>query len=204
MSRYPVYEENIDHIIGILHLKDVLRASLGKDFIDGPVKEVSGIMRDVVYIPMTRNIDELFKQMQSEKIQMVIVVDEYGQTGGLVAMEDILEEIVGNIQDEYDEDIEYIEEKGQDEYIIEGITPLEELEEKLGISFEDEEFETINGFLISRLEHIPEVGEDFDTDYSGYNFKVLSVENFMIQSVLVTKIPEESVVSEELTLDENI
>ena len=81
---------------------------------------------------------------------------------------------------------------------------MEELEEKLGISFEDEEFETINGFLISRLEHIPEVGEDFDTDYSGYNFKVLSVENFMIQSVLVTKIPEESVVSEELTLDENI
>ena len=81
---------------------------------------------------------------------------------------------------------------------------LEELEEKLGISFEDEEFETINGFLISRLEHIPEVGETFDTDYSGYNFKVLAVENFMIQSVLVTKIPEETIVNDELTLDENI
>ena len=188
MSRYPVYEENIDHIIGILHLKDALRASLDKDFVDGPIKEMPEIMRDVVYIPLTRNIDELFKQMQSEKVQMVIVVDEYGQTGGLIAMEDILEEIVGNILDEYDEDIEYIEEKGQDEYIIEGITPLEELEEKLAISFEEEEFETINGFLISRLEHIPAEGESFDTDYQGFNFKIQSVENNMIQSVLVTKL----------------
>jgi len=203
MSRYPVYEENIDHIIGILHLKDVLRASLSKDFKDCPVKEMTGIMRDVVYIPLTRNIDELFKQMQSEKVQMVIVVDEYGQTGGLIAMEDILEEIVGNILDEYDEDIEYIEEKGLDEYIIEGITPLEELEEKLGISFEEEEFETINGFLISRLEHIPSEGEVFDTNYSGFNFKILAVENKMIQSVLVTKLKIEAETDEtKQTLEE--
>lgn len=203
MSRYPVYEENIDHIIGILHLKDVLRASLSKDFKDCPVKETTGIMRDVVYIPLTRNIDELFKQMQSEKVQMVIVVDEYGQTGGLIAMEDILEEIVGNILDEYDEDIEYIEEKGLDEYIIEGITPLEELEEKLGISFEEEEFETINGFLISRLEHIPSEGEVFDTNYSGFNFKILAVENKMIQSVLVTKLKIEAETDEtKQTLEE--
>lgn len=190
MSRYPVYEENIDHIIGILHLKDVLQATLDKDFKDGPVKEMTDVIRDVVFVPLTRNIDELFKQMQSEKIQMVIVVDEYGQTGGLIAMEDILEEIVGNILDEYDEDVEYIEEKGEDQYVIEGITPLEDLEEKLHISFEDEEFETINGFLISRLEHIPEEGEAFDIDYSGFNFKILTVENNMIQSVLVTRLLE--------------
>lgn len=191
MSRYPVYEENIDHIIGILHLKDALQATLNEDFKDCPVREMSDIMREVVYIPLTRNIDELFKQMQSEKLQMVIVVDEYGQTGGLVAMEDILEEIVGNILDEYDEDVEYIEEKGEHEYIIEGVTPLEELEEKLNISFEDEEFETINGFLISRLEHIPEEGEDFNMDYAGYNFKILTVDNNMIQSVLVTRLPDQ-------------
>ena len=191
MSRYPVYEENIDHIIGILHLKDALQATLNEDFKDCPVREMSNVMREVVYIPLTRNIDELFKQMQSEKLQMVIVVDEYGQTGGLVAMEDILEEIVGNILDEYDEDVEYIEEKGEHEYIIEGVTPLEELEEKLNISFEDEEFETINGFLISRLEHIPEEGEDFNMDYAGYNFKILTVDNNMIQSVLVTRLPDQ-------------
>ena len=134
--------------------------------------------------------------MQSTKTQMVIVVDEYGQTSGLLAMEDILEEIVGNILDEYDEDEEHIEATDNaDEYIIEGKTPLEELEERFDISFEEEEFETLNGFLISKLDKIPEEDEDFDIDVDGYNFKILSVENKMIQSVLVTKIkppePEE-------------
>lgn len=185
-SRYPVYEENIDHIIGIIHLKDAMRLKSRPGFQDKPICETLGAMREVKFIPRTRNINELFKQMQSEKLQMVIVVDEYGQTDGLIAMEDILEEIVGNIMDEYDEDNDYIEEKGKDEYVIEGKTPLEELEEKLQISFEEEEFETINGFLISRLEHIPEEGEEFDVDFAGYNFKILKVENKMIQSVLVT------------------
>lgn len=200
-SRYPVYEENIDHIIGILHLKDVLQVVLNKDFVDCPVKEMTDMIREVEYIPLTRNIDELFKQMQSSKIQMVIVVDEYGQTGGLIAMEDILEEIVGNILDEYDEDVEYIEEKGEDQYVIEGMTPLEELEEKLDISFEEEEFETINGFLISRLERIPEEGVEFDTDYQGYNFKILAVENNMVQSILVTKKFES--INEDTNCEEN-
>ena len=93
--------------------------------------------------------------------------------------------------DEYDEDSEHIEEKGEDEYVIEGKTPLEELEERFNISFEDEEFETLNGFLISRLDKIPEPDEQFDVDYGGYNFKIISVESKMIQSVLVTKLPEE-------------
>mgnify|MGYP002512911861 CR=1 FL=1 len=85
----------------------------------------------------------------------------------------------------------HIEEKGRDEYIIEGKTPLEELEDRIGISFDDEEFETLNGFLIARLDKIPEPDEVFDVDYSGFNFKILSVENKMIKSVLVTKLPEE-------------
>ena len=84
----------------------------------------------------------------------------------------------------------HIEEKGNDEYVMEGMTPLEELEERFGISFEDETFETLNGFLISRLDRIPDPDEQFDMDYSGYNFKILAVENKMIQSVLVTKLPE--------------
>lgn len=194
-SRYPVYEENIDHIIGILHLKDAMRV-LDQERADIPVKELNGLLREPCFVPQTKNIDELFKEMQSKKLQMVIVVDEYGQTDGLVAMEDILEEIVGNIMDEYDEDREYIEERGNDEYIIEGKTPLEELEEFLGIEFADEDFETLNGFLISRLDRIPEPGEEFDVDYRGYHFKVLSVENKMIQSVLVTKLAGEAAQAE--------
>ena len=129
--------------------------------------------------------------MQEEKLQMVIVVDEYGQTDGLIAMEDILEEIVGNILDEYDEDTEHIEEKSEDEYLIEGKTPLEELEERLHITFDEEEFETLNGFLISKMDRIPEPDEQFSMDYKGYHFQILSVENKMIQSVLVTRLPKE-------------
>lgn len=186
-SRYPVYDENIDSIIGILHLKDAMRYHAGNDRINCPLKEAEGLLREAYFVPETKNIDELFKEMQSKKLQMVIVVDEYGQTVGLIAMEDILEEIVGNIMDEYDEDKEYIEEKGNDKYIIEGKTPLEELEERFGLTFEDEEFETVNGFLISRLDRIPEPDETFETVYDGYRFKILSVEKKMIKSVLVEK-----------------
>lgn len=189
-SRYPVYEENIDHIVGILHLKDAMRFHGSGEKQDVPLRELEGLMREPYFVPQTKNIDELFREMQAEKLQMVIVVDEYGQTDGLVAMEDILEEIVGNIMDEYDVESEYIEEKGNDEYVIEGITPLEELEERFGISFEEEDFETLNGFLISRMDRIPEPDEQFDMDYSGFHFKVLTVENKMIQSVLVTKLAE--------------
>lgn len=191
-SRYPVYEENIDHVIGILHLKDAMRLHTDEKKMHCSLKDLEGLMREPSFVPQTKNIDELFQEMQAEKLQMVIVVDEYGQTDGLVAMEDILEEIVGNILDEYDEDSEHIEEKGDDKYVIEGKTPLEELEERLCISFEDEEFETLNGFLISRLDKIPEPDEQFDVDYGGFNFKILSVENKMIQSVLVTRLPEGS------------
>lgn len=187
-SRYPVFEENIDHIIGILHLKDAMRYQVEHRNSNAAIKNIKGLLREPSFVPQTRNIDELFKEMQSKKLQMVVVVDEYGQTDGLVAMEDILEEIVGNIQDEYDEDREYIEDKGNNEYIIEGTTPLEDLEERFDIHFKKEEFETLNGFLISKMDKIPEPDEDFDIDYQGYNFKILTVEKKMIQTVLVTKL----------------
>ena len=190
-SRCPVYDENIDNIIGILHFKDVIRyQNANRDLGDRAIKNLNGLLREASYVPMTRNIDEIFQEMQKKKLQMVIVVDEYGQTGGLIAMEDILEEIVGNIMDEYDEDKKYIEEKGTDQYIIDGTTPLEELTERFGIPFEDESFETVNGFLISRLDRIPEPDENFDVDYEGYNFKILKVERKMITLVLVTKLAE--------------
>lgn len=207
-SRFPVYDENIDHIIGILHLRDAMRFHASKEDSNLPVKEMEGLLREAVFIPETKNIDALFQMMQSSKTQMVIVVDEYGQTSGLIAMEDILEEIVGNILDEYDEDEEYIEATDNaDEYIIEGKTPLEELEERFHIFFKEEEFETLNGFMISKLDKIPEENEDFDIDVGDYNFKILSVENKMIQSVLVTKIkqpePEEGTAEESNRKKEN-
>ncbi len=186
-SRYLVYEENIDHILGVIHLKDVLRYQRDNEVDEVPVGNITELLREPEFIPLTKNIHDLFQEMQSRKLQMVIVIDEYGQTAGLVAMEDILEEIVGNIMDEYDVEEEYIEEKGEDEYVIEGKTPLEELEERFQISFNEEDFETLNGFLISKMDKIPDENEQFEVMIDGYLFKILSVHNKMIQSVLVTK-----------------
>lgn len=188
-SRFPVYEENIDHIIGILHMKDAMRRQAQDENLNTPVQEMEGLIREARFIPQTRNVNALFQSMQSQKIQMVIVVDEYGQTCGLIAMEDILEEIVGNLLDEYDEDTSHIEQKGENVYEIDGMTPLEELEDEFGISFGENEFDTLNGFLISKMDKIPEEDEEFEADVDGYHFRVLSVQNKMIQRVLVTKNP---------------
>lgn len=191
-SRFPVYEENIDVIIGILHFRDAMRAHVSEDQLYQPICEIDGLVREAVFIPETKNVNVLFQYMQQTKTQMAVVVDEYGQTAGIVAMEDILEEIVGNIMDEYDEDEGYIAETGnEDEYIIEGKTPLEELEERFHISFEEEEFDTLNGFLISKIDKIPDENEDFEIDVDGYNFRIIKVENKMIHSVLVTKLKDQ-------------
>ena len=186
-SRYPVYEENIDHILGILHLKDALRMQYKNQNRNEPVGSIPGLLREAKFIPETRKVDALFATMQATKLQMVIVVDEYGQTSGLVALEDILEEIVGSILDEYDEEEEHIAQTSKDQYIIEGLTPLKELEERFGISFEEEEFETLNGFLIAKMDRIPEEKDEFSIDVGDYNFKVASIEHKRIRSVLVTK-----------------
>jgi putative hemolysin len=190
-SRYPVYEENLDHIIGVLYLKDAMRLHTSNENLNQPIGQIPGLLREAVFVPETKNIYDLFRSMQSEKNQMVIVVDEYGQTSGLVTMEDILEEIVGNIMDEYDHEESYIEEKGENEYVIEGMTRLEDLEERFGISFGETEFETLNGYLISKLEHIPDEDEDFEVEVDGYNFKIVKVEKNVIQSVLVTRVSHE-------------
>ena len=183
-SRFPVYDETIDHIIGILHLKDIMRMQMNSKMKNRPIGKIRGLLREPRFITEKRKIDDLFRVMRAEKIQMVIVVDEYGQTAGLVALEDILEEIVGNIEDEYDEEASYIVRHDVDSYVIQGKMPLEELEDQLKISFDEEPFDTVNGFVISRLEHIPEEGEDFEFEYEGYMFRILEVKDRMIQSVL--------------------
>ena len=127
--------------------------------------------------------------MQSLKTHFVIVIDEYGQTSGVLTMEDILEEIVGNIFDEYDVEETFIKPKGDDSYEIDGLTRLDELGETLGIDFSSCEHETLNGLMIAQLEHIPADNETFEMDFGGYNFKIMTVENKTIKRVLVSKIP---------------
>lgn len=204
-SRFPVFDGNIDNVIGILHFRDAMRSHREEGNMDRPIGEIEGLIRETMFVPETKNIDVLFQTMQHTKTQMVIVVDEYGQTTGLIAMEDILEEIVGNIMDEYDEEEEHIEETGNaDEYIIEGITPLEELEERFKIHFREEEFETLNGFLISKMDKIPEEEEDFAIDIEGYHFQIWQVKNRMIKSVLVTKLPDKKSGEEALSGEKEV
>ena len=194
-SRFPVYREDIDNIIGIIHIKDVMMQSRDEQYLNWAVQDIPGLVREAVFIPETRNINELFKSMQSQKIHMVIVVDEYGQTAGLVAMEDILEEIVGNILDEYDEEDIMIVEQPDGSYIMNGMAPFDEVCEVLGVALEEEEYETLNGYLISLIDKIPGDNEQFEVEAHGWQFHVVAVKNKMIQTVKVSKIevlPEET------------
>ena len=186
-SRYPVYHKNIDDILGIVHMKDVMKAGRDKALLEKSIGEIEGLIKPADFVPETRKIDELFAMMQSKKTHMVIVVDEYGQTSGLVTLEDILEELVGDILDEYDDDEADIRKIGGGAFIVKGLTPLTDIEEKIGISFGDSEVETLNGFLTSVLGHVPRSGEIFETDYGGYNFHVISISNHVIQSVRIKK-----------------
>lgn len=189
-SRFPVYQEDIDEIIGIIHLRDATSGYLDESKRGCPVKELKEYLRPVTYIPETKSIDTLFKEMQSTKNHMVIVLDEYGQTSGLVAMEDILEEIVGNILDEYDEEDEMIQKQNDGSMIANGLTELEDLEDLIPVTFDKEDYETLNGFLIDELEHIPSEDEKCVVDYEGYRFTVLQVDNNIIQTVKIEKLPE--------------
>ena len=189
-SRFPVYQEDIDEIIGIIHLRDATSGYLDKSKRQRPVKNLEEYLRPVTYIPETKSIDTLFKEMQAAKNHMVVVLDEYGQTSGLVAMEDILEEIVGNILDEYDEEDEMIKKQNDGSMIVNGLTELEDLEDLIPITFDKEDYETLNGFLIDKLEHIPGEDEACVVDYGGYRFTVLQIDNNIIQTVKIEKVFE--------------
>lgn len=191
-SRFPVYEGDIDNIIGAIHIREVLMYARNERVQKRKVKEIEDLVFDIDFIPETKNINSLFREMQAKKSHIAIVVDEYGQTSGLVALEDILEEIVGNILDEHDEEASTIEQLDVDEYMMQGITPLEEVEEILQIPFEAEDYETLNGYLTALLGKIPTDNETFSVEGNGCLFEVLSVDHKMIEKVRVTKLPEES------------
>lgn len=185
-SRFPVYLDDIDNIIGIIHLKDTMIFHEQDCYDSWRLVDIEKLIRQVEFIPETRNINVVFKDMQREKLHMQIVIDEYGQTSGIVAMEDILEEIVGNIQDEYDEEEENILQKDENTYLVNGMTTLEELNDRLGISIEDEDYDTVNGYLISKLDRILSEGEHPELEIDGILYKVLEVRGKMISKVQLT------------------
>lgn len=194
-SRFPVYEETIDNVIGVLHIREALCMCQRTELLEKPIREIDGLISEVDFIPETRNINVLFAMMQNAKSHMTIVVDEYGQTSGIVTMEDILEEIVGNIEDEHDEEQQMIVRLPDESFRMDGMAEFEDVLEVLGIEEEDvkeDDFETLNGFLISLIDKIPSEDEVFSTTAYGYLFEILSVENKMIRTVKVTKLLEEN------------
>lgn len=185
-SRFPVYLGSLDHIIGILHIKDALAYALKQELYDYKLRDLDSLLQKVAFIPETHGLNTLFTKMQSKKAHLMIVVDEYGQTSGLISLENILEEIVGNIQDEHDdEEVLNISKVSQNHYIMDGATPLDEAGEVLGIAFPDE-FETLNGFLISLQGKIPDEHETFEVIYENYRFQIQDVEGRLIQKVRVS------------------
>ena len=187
-SRFPIYNENIDEIIGFIHLKDAMLCYFNEKDRTRSIREFKEYIRPVKFIPETKRIDKLFKEMQAKKYHIAIVIDEYGQTFGLVTMEDILEEIVGNIMDEHDDEDKEIVKSADGSYVTDGIVDLKDLEDILGIEFEKDEYETLNGFMVDMLDRIPSEGETFIVEHEGYKFTTLEVDNNAIESVKIEKI----------------
>lgn len=186
-SRYPVYLDDIDNIIGVVHIRDCMEHMKDKDILELQLCEVKGLIREVSFIPETRKISDLFQSMQEEKNHLAIVVDEYGQTSGLVTMEDILEEIVGNIFDEYDEEEQQFITLDDGSYIIKGMTPIDEVSDFLHVDLPEDQYDTLNGYLISLIDRIPTEDEKIKITADGFLYEVMSVENKMIQTVHISK-----------------
>lgn len=186
-SRFPVYEGDIDDIIGTIHIRDALIFYRNIPNRAKKLKNLKTLLREPFFVPETRDIDDLLKDMQTAKIHMGIVVDEYGQTAGIISMEDIIEEIVGNILDEYDEEEEAITHDDNGTYVVDGLTELDDINKLLGTDIESEEYDTLNGYLISKLDRIPDDDEKAVVKSDGLVFKITEVSGNVIRKVEITR-----------------
>ena len=194
LSRFPVYEENADDIIGILSTREYLLNAQAEA--PKPMRE---LLRPAYFVPESVRTDVLFRDMQSKKVHMSIVVDEYGGTSGLVTMEDLLEEIVGNIYDEFDPQEEKdIEKVGDNLWRVAGSCELERVAEATGVQFpEDEESDTLGGLVFAQLSFIPEDGSQFTVDACGLHIEVQSFNERRVEWALVSRLPEEETPEEQ-------
>jgi len=197
-SRIPVYEEDADHIIGILHVKDLFEVWQSREGLNVPVEgagsgaagrfDLRRFLRPAQFVPETKKIRELFAEFQREKTHIAIVVDEYGGTAGLVTLEDFLEEIVGEIQDEFDEEPVPYEQEGDGVYIVDGTMHTDDVRDELGLGIPDsEDYDTVSGFILSRLGEVPPVGEVIE--HEGLRLTVVAGDERRIERVRLERIP---------------
>ena len=185
-SRIPVYEESIDNIIGVLHVKDVM-IELRKNPLDQI--DIRGMLHKPFFVPETKDADELFRTMQETRHHMAVLVDEYGGFSGIVTIEDLVEEIMGDINEEYEEVVPDIEALSEDEYRIDGGILIDELNEELGLKLETENYDTLSGYLIEKLGHIP-AKEDRDViETDNLVFTVEEVRDNRISRVMLRILP---------------
>jgi CBS domain containing-hemolysin-like protein len=185
-SRYPVIKENVDNIIGVLYVKDILR-KMSKEEVSQNML-IKSFIRDAYYIPESKMVTSLLDEMQKNKFQIAIVLDEHGGTAGLITLEDIIEEIVGGLQDEFEameseKEVEIVDERT---FVVSGSTGIDEINELVGIELDSGEFHTISGFLFGLFGRLPKVGEQLR--YHGLRFLILEMNGKKIEKVKITKL----------------
>ena len=173
----PVYKENLDNIVGILYLKDLI-GILKEDFV------LSKFVKRPIFMPETVKLDELLKVMIEKKMQMIIILDEYGGTSGILTMEDIIEEVVGEIEDEYDTHRKDIEKVDKNTYKVKASVEIEDINEKLEINIPKQDVETVGGFVLTLVERIPKKGETFK--YNNLHFRILDADDRKINWLLLS------------------
>jgi CBS domain containing-hemolysin-like protein len=181
LTRYPICRESKDNVFGFVHIKELYKMK-----IEGTNQNIEDIIREIKFVPESLSISELLKLFKKEKMQMAIVIDEYGGTFGLVTIEDILEEIVGEIQDEFDEDGDEIIKTEEGNYIVDGKLILEDINQLLEIAIEEENIDTIGGWIYSQIKDYPEVNDK--VTFEDYAFIVVECDNKRINKVLIKKI----------------
>jgi putative hemolysin len=184
-SRIPVYEEETDNIIGILFMKDLFKVMNNEDFDKINIKE---ILRPAYFVPETKNIDKLFRELQKSKNHMAILIDEYGGFSGIVTIEDLIEEVMGNIFDEYDEDYdtsEYIQKIDSTTYMVSGMVSIDEINEKLDLKLPSEHYDTVGGFVVDLIGSIPKEDEEHIVEYKNLTFKVEKIDEKRIELIKV-------------------
>jgi CBS domain containing-hemolysin-like protein len=184
-SRVPVYDDDIDNVIGILYAKDLLAHWRN----GGEPRQVRGLEREVYYVPETKPVSDLLRELQKKKVHIAIVVDEYGGTAGLVTIEDILEEIVGEIQDEYDTEEFYMDRVSDDEYIFSARVDLDDINDIMSVELPTEESDTLGGLVYTMLGRVPTVGDWVDV--ADVRLTVLSVEARRIGMVKIQRLKQD-------------
>ncbi len=184
-SRIPVYHEDVDNIVGVIYAKDLLRHVYHEN---KEVKNLNEITRPAVFIPKSKHLDELFAEMRQSKTQIAVIVDEYGGTEGLVTIEDLIEEILGNIQDEYDKEVDEAKKVNETTFTLDGNMNIYEACELLDVDIPEGDYETISGFIIEKLGYIPNIGEHPKLHVGDITFTVSTVENRRIAKVIAVKV----------------